>query len=226
VRELILRYWQNTTPAELTSAHIHLTEFFVNEQERLGLSEADAYDSEMWCSLECERVYQAIINQSDRNISIAVNAFLHAFHLRWGFAESIVKVCQEIVQETGNQTARKYTEALTEVFTAYDKLNPDTGLQGLGVLETRQDLTSRSRCELYTLRGEMYRAKDAHDQALADFDRAIELEEKYSWAIAERGQTYQQIGKYEQALADFDRAIELARNLTGQLPVAVKPTDE
>ena len=48
-----------------------------------------------------------------------------------------------------------------------------------------------------------------YEQALADFDRAIDLDEKMAWAIAERGETYRLMEKYELALADFDRAIDL-----------------
>ena len=58
-------------------------------------------------------------------------------------------------------------------------------------------------------RGKTYRLMGKYDQALADFDRAIGLDEKYAWAIANRGITYRLMDKYELALADFDRAIDL-----------------
>jgi tetratricopeptide (TPR) repeat protein len=48
-----------------------------------------------------------------------------------------------------------------------------------------------------------------YEQALADFDKAIELDPSYDWAIAHRGETYRQMGRYEEALADFGKAIEL-----------------
>jgi tetratricopeptide (TPR) repeat protein len=48
-----------------------------------------------------------------------------------------------------------------------------------------------------------------YDKALADFDRAIELDPDYSWIIARRGETCRQMGRYEEALADFDCVIEL-----------------
>ena len=48
-----------------------------------------------------------------------------------------------------------------------------------------------------------------YEEALADFDRAIAIDEKYTWAIAHRGQTYGAMQRYEEALADFDRAIVL-----------------
>jgi len=45
--------------------------------------------------------------------------------------------------------------------------------------------------------------------ALADFDRAIEIDDSDAWAIGRRGETYQLMGHYPAALADFDRALDL-----------------
>jgi len=48
-----------------------------------------------------------------------------------------------------------------------------------------------------------------HEEALADFNRAIELDPENGWAIVSRGETYRSMGRHEEALADFNRAIEL-----------------
>ena len=50
---------------------------------------------------------------------------------------------------------------------------------------------------------------ERYDEALADFNRAIELDPEDAWALAGRGETYWAMGRYDQALADYDRAIEL-----------------
>jgi tetratricopeptide (TPR) repeat protein len=55
------------------------------------------------------------------------------------------------------------------------------------------------------------------DDALTDFNRAIELDRNYTWAIAARGQTYLELNRYDDALADFNRAIKLDRNYTWAL---------
>jgi tetratricopeptide (TPR) repeat protein len=48
-----------------------------------------------------------------------------------------------------------------------------------------------------------------YEDALADFNRLIELDPNDAWAIARRAETYQALERYEDALADLDRAIEL-----------------
>jgi tetratricopeptide (TPR) repeat protein len=50
---------------------------------------------------------------------------------------------------------------------------------------------------------------ERYEAALQDFNQAIELDPKYSWAIANRGQTYRAMERYEEALKDFNQAIEL-----------------
>jgi tetratricopeptide (TPR) repeat protein len=45
--------------------------------------------------------------------------------------------------------------------------------------------------------------------ALADFNRAIDLDPDDARAISKRGETYREMGRYGEALADFNRAIDL-----------------
>ncbi|WP_293334086.1 tetratricopeptide repeat protein [Microcoleus sp. CAWBG58] len=57
--------------------------------------------------------------------------------------------------------------------------------------------------------GESYLLMEQYEEALQNFDRAIEIDPKHTWAIANRGLTYRLMERYEEALQDFDRAIEL-----------------
>jgi len=58
-------------------------------------------------------------------------------------------------------------------------------------------------------RGETYQSMERYEEALADFDRAIDLDPEVAWIIASRGEIYRLMRRYEEALADFDRAIDL-----------------
>ncbi|NER97975.1 MAG: hypothetical protein F6J86_29710 [Symploca sp. SIO1B1] len=50
---------------------------------------------------------------------------------------------------------------------------------------------------------------ESYEEALQDFNRAIELNPRSDWAIANRGDIYRLMESYEEALQDFDIAIEL-----------------
>lgn len=58
-------------------------------------------------------------------------------------------------------------------------------------------------------RGRLYRIMNKSDQALADLNRAIDLDTRDVNAISQRGFTYWQIGEYGRAMADFSHAILL-----------------
>ena len=53
------------------------------------------------------------------------------------------------------------------------------------------------------------RRRAGTQDALADFNRAIELNPNLAGAISGRGIIFRLMGRYEEALADFNRAIEL-----------------
>jgi tetratricopeptide (TPR) repeat protein len=48
-----------------------------------------------------------------------------------------------------------------------------------------------------------------YEEALADFNRAIELDPSHNQDFVSRGEIYRLTRRYDQALADFNRAVEL-----------------
>ncbi|MYT55966.1 tetratricopeptide repeat protein, partial [Streptomyces sp. SID7834] len=48
-----------------------------------------------------------------------------------------------------------------------------------------------------------------YEEALADYDRAVEMDPQYAWARAGRAQVHEAMGRHEEALADYDRALEI-----------------
>jgi len=62
--------------------------------------------------------------------------------------------------------------------------------------------------EFYSL-GVAYEELENYDLALANFDKAIQLDPQKFIAYIRRGRVYSRKGNYDRALADFDKAIEL-----------------
>ncbi|NUW33005.1 tetratricopeptide repeat protein [Nonomuraea sp. SMC257] len=58
-------------------------------------------------------------------------------------------------------------------------------------------------------RATLHRLDERLEEALADLDRAVELNADVSYVFSERGQVNRRLKRYEQALADLDLAIEL-----------------
>ncbi len=70
-------------------------------------------------------------------------------------------------------------------------------------------LPAAARAEALRCRARAHRNLGRYDEALADFNRAIELNPDRARVIADRGETYQALRRFDEALADFARAIEL-----------------
>ena len=67
--------------------------------------------------------------------------------------------------------------------------------------------------EIFVTRGSCYSGVDAN-RALADFNRALELDPNYGTAYNNRGMIYFDQKDYQRAIADFNRAVELGSDLT------------
>jgi len=61
----------------------------------------------------------------------------------------------------------------------------------------------------YYNRGVAYGRKGEYDRALADLNKAIEINPKYAGAYNNRGKAYGLKGEYDHAIADFSKAIEI-----------------
>ncbi len=64
----------------------------------------------------------------------------------------------------------------------------------------------------YLTRADLLAALGRYEEALADYDRVIALDDAAARAFAGRAAVQQQLGRLEAALADYDRLVELAPN--------------
>ena len=63
--------------------------------------------------------------------------------------------------------------------------------------------------DAYHERGKAYLRKGDNDRAIADFDRAIQLDPESANTYNDRGAAYAMKGDYDRAIADLDKAIQL-----------------
>jgi tetratricopeptide (TPR) repeat protein len=119
-----------------------------------------------------------------------------------------------------------YREALRHYDSVIDPKSPDAlalfrrGVARDGAGQTDQALndfdaairTAPDEPRAYFERGVLLAGrKRAYDRAIADFNRALELEPRNIEALVRRGDAYGQIGDYGRGLADLNRAIGQSR---------------
>lgn len=63
--------------------------------------------------------------------------------------------------------------------------------------------------QAYMMRGRVWTKKQEFDKAIADLDKAIELEPTFQLTYADRGDAYLEMKEYDKAIADYNHALKL-----------------
>ena len=66
-----------------------------------------------------------------------------------------------------------------------------------------------NKLEAYNNRGYAYQELKQYQKALADYNKAIELNPQYALAYSNRGEVHYYLKNYTQAIDDLNKAIEL-----------------
>jgi tetratricopeptide (TPR) repeat protein len=72
---------------------------------------------------------------------------------------------------------------------------------------------AKIRAVVYSNRGTAHLNMEEYDQAIQNYDKAIELNPNLAIAYNNRGNAYEDKGEYDRAIQDYDKAIELNPNL-------------
>ncbi len=81
-----------------------------------------------------------------------------------------------------------------------------------GLAAINQAINLAPRAVWYLNRGNLYQDQQKYELALADWNKAIEINPNYAEAYLNRGNLYKNLQKYELALADYSKAIDINPN--------------
>ncbi len=70
-------------------------------------------------------------------------------------------------------------------------------------------LFDKAKAIVHIVKGDSYQDKGQWDKAIAEYNKAIELDPKFSMAYSNRGIAYRRKGQLDQAISDFNKAIEI-----------------
>jgi len=104
----------------------------------------------------------------------------------------------------------KFKEAKGEFEKAL-KADPyyDPAKEALEVIENVVDQKIKSKTAIHLFKGKSYREKEQWDEAIAEYNIALEIDPKFAMAYNDRGIAYDNKGQHDQAIADFSKAIEI-----------------
>ncbi len=79
----------------------------------------------------------------------------------------------------------------------------------LSCATTQQKQVESKDANFYFNRGTAYIAKGQYDQAISDFNKALEINPSYAEAYNNRGAVYSRKGQNDEAISDYSKAIEI-----------------
>jgi tetratricopeptide (TPR) repeat protein len=209
VRSQMLRYARKENPHKWRELHQSLAAHFLKEKTTKE-SSAEGQDHELTiASDDGFSLYHQLCASPESTLANALNLFLDALKIKRLHAKKIAEMINQAGTDAGSVKIGNWGTRFLNGLNAYEKDEYQVVVDLFSDLLEFKGLDENKRAVGFGWRGEVYRLMENHEAALRDFDHAIEVDEKYQWAIAHRGATYHMIKNYAAALKDFNSASAL-----------------
>ena len=139
------------------------------------------------------------------SISVLI-AFFVAVGLSYGqhTAEQISAKGVEYAADGKFQEAKQEFEKALKVDPLYEPAK-----EALEVIEDVVDQKIKSKTAIHLFKGQSYREKEQWDEAIAEYNIALEIDPKFTMAYNDRGIAYRWKGQHDQAISDHNKALDL-----------------
>lgn len=209
VRSQMLRYARKDNPQKWRELHQRVAAYFLKEKTAKE-SSAEGQERDLTiASDEGFMLYHQLCASPEGTLPSAMNFFLDALKVKRSKAKKVAEIINQAGTDIGSEKIETWGTRLLNGLNAYEKDNYPIVVDLFSDLLEFKGLDENKKAVGFGWRGDVYRLMGNYEAALKDFNRAIELDGKYKWAIARRGETYRIMDNYERALEDLNRAIEL-----------------
>ncbi|NRB53619.1 MAG: tetratricopeptide repeat protein [Saprospiraceae bacterium] len=209
VREQMLRYFSQLSPTNKRLLHQQLAEYFRNLQTGLGLNENEGHQNEEWQELALEVLYHQYGYSSQEHLSQVLNFGVSAIAKNYDFAKKWFETLADIeilVGITGPESIGKLFNGF------FSSLEEDEYLHVLEAIQKVEQLNLLVPDNLFIIsfvKGEVYYRINKKEEALASYDKAIDLNPEDASAFNNRGNVLDDLDRKVEALASYKTAILL-----------------
>lgn len=205
VRAPMLRLQRNRSPRGWARRQQRLAETFTawRAEAEQGVTVDDLWSDDSWWELRLSQTYHLLCADPRGALPHALRGAVDAcdkgevMARRW--AQLLIEAGDDVEAEGVGRWGRDLLAALAE----------GSPVDALGLLLDRAGLDTEGQALARTLRGRDLRESGEYDRALAEYDRAVELDPEQERAYFGRGFTHKLRHEFDAALADLDRAHEL-----------------
>ncbi|MFF3129129.1 tetratricopeptide repeat protein [Streptomyces sp. NPDC057908] len=207
VRTAMLRLQRRQSPARWREQHTRLADAFAarcTELESASLPASGWWRDEGWRGHRLQEFYHRLCAEPHTALPRTLREVLDAQRYA---ATTLHRWAQMLVQAGEDTDAPTVRDWGRRLLAALEDSHP--GIAVLTLLLSRDGLDTRGRAPAHVLRGRSHHGAGQFDRALADYDRALELDPDNAWTMANRSRAHHGLGQFGRALADLDRAMEL-----------------
>jgi len=218
VRRMMLRYQRQTSPQRYAHEHMLLAEWYHTRCQKQFADAETQWTNEQWRKDILEYIYHYLVADPLAHWEQSIEWFVLAMRKHRTFAGEIIEMLHS--DDVQHELPLEQSKAVHMFYEQFQRIKNGALRDGLAMFEyicAMDHLSAVAKGYIFAFRGESHRLMQRFDEALADFDRAIALDENDFWAIALRGETSLLMQRFDEALADFDRAI----TLDGHTPRAI-----
>ncbi|MEH1767310.1 tetratricopeptide repeat protein [Nostoc sp.] len=217
VKTQMLRHKRLSSPQGWADIHGKLAEYYNGLRNDLQLSQEEKQRDPSWQSHTLNVLYHRLCQSPQKSLSLALNEFLAALKNQRKFAQQYAETMLQAGKDADSAEVKVWGEQLANGLKAYEEKLYQVTLEIFTAVLENSRIEVKWQPIALGWRGETYFFMERYPEALQDFDRAIELDPKYDWVIANRAFTYRLMERYTEALQDFDRAIELDPKSAGAI---------
>ncbi|MET9897909.1 tetratricopeptide repeat protein [Streptomyces sp. NPDC006446] len=208
VREPMLRLQRRLSPRGWTERHERLAEVFGRWRGEAGsglFAPDEVWKHEPWRRLLLEESYHRLCARPLAALGDVLCNVVEACRADQVAGRNWARMLQEAGDAAGDPALRELGRGLTEALA-----DDEDGVSGaMDLLLARPALHGPGRALAHGVRARALRNGGEYQRALAEYDRAVEIDPDEARVHYGRGFTHQLLGDFTAALAAFDRADEL-----------------
>jgi tetratricopeptide (TPR) repeat protein len=204
VRSAMLRLERGQSPARWRERHQALAAAY--QQWSLQVSTEDSWNDSSWRASKLEETYHLLCADATRALPGALS------QVTWACAHGVTAAAQwaQMLAQAGGDSGSEKIRVWGQRLEQSLRGNPDQAtVTTLGILLHEGGITDEAIFAALRTRGRALYLLSREQEALTDFDQAINMTPGDQRALAYRGDTYRFLGQYEKALADLGRALDL-----------------
>ncbi|MFI6879165.1 tetratricopeptide repeat protein [Streptomyces sp. NPDC050400] len=206
VRSQMLRLVRHQSPRDWAERHGRLADVFAGwrRQAEVPLKDWEFWSERGWLQPRTAESYHRLCADPRAALPDALRLMVDAVDEGEAAARGWAQMLTEAGEDAGARTVATWGRDLLA------GLEADGTVGALGLLLDRTEFDAPTRGLVRMLRGRELRKAGEYERAVAEYDRAVELDPEQERALYGRARTRVLQDRAEEALADLDRAVELA----------------